>query len=331
MQHSYQNGGKKQPEFAEAESLGIQALQLLEGAEGPEHPDVANVLNHLGGVHLDRGDYQKAEVVYQRAVRIMDRIQSSLRTHRAKRVRPPDFGGNEDLARLFVQSLNGLATLRRLQGRYAEAEPLIRRALNLAEKSFPAADLEIASTLNSLGVLYKYQNRFAEAERQYRRALGIMEMALGPEHLFTPLLLAGALALAAAGVGVEAMLFRGLFDLARELPFTQQRLGAMGLVVAFLVLLLVLELPIAAGLLRMGRRLEIGIRLAFLEKLPRLVDRYFQSRLVSDMAERSHSLHELRALPTMGGQLLHLLFALALSSRSIAEDTAARRSAAAGA
>jgi ATP-binding cassette subfamily B protein len=141
---------------------------------------------------------------------------------------------------------------------------------------------------------------------------------LRKDGVLTPLLLAGALALAAAGVVVEALLFRGLFDLSRELASTQQRLGAIGLVVAFLLLLLALELPAAAGLLRMGRRLELGIRLAFLEKLPRLVDRYFQSRLISDMAERSHSLHELRALPMMGGQLLHSLFALVLTVTGIA-------------
>ena len=55
--------------------------------------------------------------------------------------------------------------------------------------------------------------------------------------------------------------------------------------------LLLLEIPVTSSLLRLGRRLEIHLRLAFLEKLPRLSDRYFQSRPKSDMAERSHSIH----------------------------------------
>src|SRR5205823_3533170 len=105
------------------------------------------------GVHCDRAEYEQADPLFQRAVRIMENLD-----------------GDEDICRLRVQSLNGLATLRRLQGHYAEAEPLLRRALKLAEKAFPASDMEIADTLNNLGVLYKYQNRFAEAERHYRRA-----------------------------------------------------------------------------------------------------------------------------------------------------------------
>src|SRR5262249_3055490 len=39
--------------------------------------------------------------------------------------------------------------------------------------------------------------------------------------------------------------------------------------------------------------------------IPRLGDRYFQSRPTSDMAERSHSVHRLRLLPDLGGQILH--------------------------
>src|SRR5439155_15058646 len=82
--------------------------------------------------------------------------------------------------------------------------------------------------------------------------------------------------------------------------------------------LLLIEVPIIGGLLRMGRRLEVRMRIAFLEKLPRLVDRYFQSRLMSDMAERSHSLHELRNLPVLGGELLRAVCELALTTAGIA-------------
>src|SRR4030095_13772097 len=62
----------------------------------------------------------------------------------------------------------------------------------------------------------------------------------------------------------------------------------------------------AVGLWRLGRHLEARLRLAFLAKIPRLGDRYFQSRPTSDMAERSHSLHRLRLLPELGGQGVHV-------------------------
>ena len=73
-----------------------------------------------------------------------------------------------------------------------------------------------------------------------------------------------------------------------------QRIWAFGGILAFLLLMVLLELPLVSGVLRLGRKLECRLRLAFLHKIPRLGDRYFQSRLISDMAERSHSAHQVR-------------------------------------
>jgi ATP-binding cassette subfamily B protein len=126
-----------------------------------------------------------------------------------------------------------------------------------------------------------------------------------------------ALALAAGGIVAEVLLFRGLFDLGRDLGLVEQRLGAMAALLVFVAALLCLDLPIAAGLLRLGRRLEARLRIAFLEKIPRLNDRYFQSRPTSDMAERSHSMHQLRLLPDLGGQLVRLIGELALMTLGI--------------
>ena len=49
--------------------------------------------------------------------------------------------------------------------------------------------------------------------------------------------------------------------------------------------------------LKLYIQLLFRLRAAFLEKIPRLGDRYFQSRLLSDMAERSHAVHAVRTLP----------------------------------
>jgi ATP-binding cassette subfamily B protein len=132
-----------------------------------------------------------------------------------------------------------------------------------------------------------------------------------------PAALAGALFLAAGGVIVEAVLFRGLFDIGRELGLAGQRLTAMGALLAFVAALLLLDLPTAAGLLRLGRRLELRLRAAILAKVPRLGDRYFQSRLTSDMAERMHGTHRVRLLPDLGGQLARAVFELVLTAAGI--------------
>jgi tetratricopeptide (TPR) repeat protein len=72
--------------------------------------------------------------------------------------------------------------LYRDQGRYAEAEPLYRRALALREQALGPTHPDVATSLNSLGLLYHDQGRYAEAEPLYQRAIALREQALGPTH-----------------------------------------------------------------------------------------------------------------------------------------------------
>jgi ATP-binding cassette subfamily B protein len=149
--------------------------------------------------------------------------------------------------------------------------------------------------------------------RPVRQLLGMLRA----DGLLAPAALGVALALASIGLLFEALLFRGLLELGRELGLTGQRLGAMGALVIFFIAMLLLELPLMASLQRLGRHGEARLRLAFLEKLPRLGDRYFHSRLTSDMAERSHSLFFMRMVPVLGGQLLRSVFGFALTTLAI--------------
>jgi ATP-binding cassette subfamily B protein len=123
-----------------------------------------------------------------------------------------------------------------------------------------------------------------------------------------------ALAAGAAGVMIEAVLFQGLLDLGRDLGLAGQRLAAVGGLLAFIAAPMLLELPVAVSLLRWGRRLELRLRMAFLDKIPKLGDRYFHSRLTSDMAERCHSINRIRQLPRLGGQLARKVFELLLTA-----------------
>lgn len=154
-------------------------------------------------------------------------------------------------------------------------------------------------------------------ERTVKPMRALLRMFLADGVLSLPVLL-GAIALAAAGVIVEALLLRGLLDVGHELVLSRQRLAAMGFLLLFLIALLLLDIPIAAIALRLGRRLELRLRIAFLEKLPRLSDRYFHSRLTSDMAERSHSIHRIRTWPETGSQFLRATFTLIFTVAAIA-------------
>ena len=70
--------------------------------------------------------------------------------------------------------------------RLAEAEPLMRRALAIDEKSFGPEHPNVAMGLNNLAQLLQDTNRLAEAEPLMRRALAIDEKSFGPDHPRSP-------------------------------------------------------------------------------------------------------------------------------------------------
>ncbi|MEM7127802.1 MAG: ATP-binding cassette domain-containing protein [Chloroflexota bacterium] len=141
---------------------------------------------------------------------------------------------------------------------------------------------------------------------------------LRTDGLLTPVVLLVALVLAAGGVIIEALILRGLLDLGLSLPTSGQRIAVSGALCAFVALLFVLEVPLIDTILRYGRRLESNLRIAFLKKIPRLGDRYFHSRLISDMASRAYDLRQLRNLPHLGFTFLRTGFQLLWTSVGIA-------------
>lgn len=158
----------------------------------------------------------------------------------------------------------------------------------------------------------------AALEERPARPLRELLRMFSADGLLAPSALFVAVMLAAAGVIVEVVLFRGLLDWGSQLVLSRQRLAAFGFLVLFLVALLFLDLPIAAANLNLGRRLELRLRIAFLEKLPRLSDRYFHSRLTSDMAERAQTIHRIRSLPELGSQLVRAGSSLLLTAAALA-------------
>ncbi len=140
---------------------------------------------------------------------------------------------------------------------------------------------------------------------------------LRADGLLTPAVLGLALVLASGSIIIEALLLRGILDVGLSLELVSQRIGAIVALFAFVITLFLLELPIAATVLRFGRRLETRLRIAFLEKIPRLGAHYFHSRLTSDMTQRAHDLRQLRTLPNLGVTFLRLSFQIILTAASI--------------
>jgi ATP-binding cassette subfamily B protein len=143
--------------------------------------------------------------------------------------------------------------------------------------------------------------------------------AVMADGAFVLVILLATLVLATLGVTLEALLLKGLLDISEFLPqlATGQRAGIAVYLYAFFIILLLLECSGAASLLYIGRWLEIRLRVAILKKIPRLGDRYFHSRLTSDMAQRAHELRQLRGLPDLASKCFRTSFELILTTAGI--------------
>jgi CHAT domain-containing protein len=92
-------------------------------------------------------------------------------------------------------------------GKFNEAIPIVREALELAEKTLGPDHLETAGVLNSLAELYRLTGDYAKAEPLYQRALNICENVHGPDHPTTAVYLTNL-----------AELYRGIADYSKAGP-----------------------------------------------------------------------------------------------------------------
>jgi serine/threonine protein kinase len=77
-----------------------------------------------------------------------------------------------------ARMMDTIGTVYRKLGLYAEAEPLIRGALEIREKSLGMADLQVAESVLSLASLRQQQGRFNEAKALFQRGLEIRSRSL---------------------------------------------------------------------------------------------------------------------------------------------------------
>ena len=84
--------------------------------------------------------------------------------------------------KLLASATNDLALLLRDTNRIEEAEPLLRRVLEMDETALGGQHPIVAIRLNNLALLLRDTNRIEEAEPLLRRALQIDEAVLGDQH-----------------------------------------------------------------------------------------------------------------------------------------------------
>ena len=132
-----------------------------------------------------------------------------------------------------------------------------------------------------------------------------------------PPLLAGLL-LAAGGAVFEALLFRGFLDVGRRLPLVEQRLAAGRRCCCWWAALLCIEWPVvarAAG--ASGGGSSCACAAAFADKIPRVGDRYFQSRPSRTWPSGRTWCTGCACLPGQGGQLVRAAGELVVTTAGI--------------
>jgi tetratricopeptide (TPR) repeat protein len=200
---------------ADAEAAYQRAIAIWGKAFGPDHPVLAPHLRNLAGLYRAQGRHAEADPLAKRAQAIA--AKAGPRPSEPPRPPPAPAGELDEVRKRIVpliqarrlaealplavryveltrvrlgddhaehaMALGILASAYGSQGRFADAEPLARRSLAIAENAVdPNRHQIVGHALTNLGLLQAEQGRYAEAEVLLARAVAARETALGPEH-----------------------------------------------------------------------------------------------------------------------------------------------------
>jgi CHAT domain-containing protein/lipopolysaccharide biosynthesis regulator YciM len=222
-------------DYAKAEPLLTEAASIVERTLG-EHPRLAMCLMDLAGLHLQRGDTDRALDELKRADAINGRWLSpddlnsiavvhnigDLYVQRREYDRALPYleqarAGIErvlgtDSFRLASPLLN-LAVIAREKGDYSTALADIQRAYELVVKARGTESVQTASMLITLGNVYNAQGEYPKALDTYQRAYDVLDRTAGPYHEFTLMAMANAArTYAAAGKLEQALELQSKYD-----------------------------------------------------------------------------------------------------------------------
>lgn len=145
--------------------LGVDSLLTAEHGEmTPEHAEeVLRSLNHLAEGYFEQGNYDEARLLY-------DRILS----YKQRQLGPRHSS--------LVPDLTNLAGILCLEKKFVEAEPFLRRVINIIENAEPSDTLKLADSLNTLAGILFQQAKFDECEPLLERSLKLRQQQLGVDH-----------------------------------------------------------------------------------------------------------------------------------------------------
>jgi tetratricopeptide (TPR) repeat protein len=184
--------------FKKAETLYKRALAIREKALGPEHPDVAQSLHDLASLYQSTKRSKKAEPLYESAIAIGEKAPGPALAHSLNNLGWICYDAGRPAEPLFqralaifeklgpdhpnvAQTLNQLGNLYRQLGRYLEAEPCYKRALEIIDKSLPVDHPHASSLRDDYASILDKLNRSKEATMLKAEAITIRQRREQPK------------------------------------------------------------------------------------------------------------------------------------------------------
>ncbi len=119
-----------------------------------------------------------------------------------------------------------------------------------------------------------------------------------------PTAVVSGLFIAGLGLTFEVFLLQGLLQIGQQLGNQTQRIIILGLIFLFFITLVCLLMAIDSIGRQQGRRIEVGLRVAFLEKIPRLPLWFFQHNQTSNLTQRGYTLRSVHSLPDLAQKFI---------------------------
>ena len=153
----------KLEKYTEAKRLAKKSLNEAIDVYGPSHSASGMSLFLIGLISQYQAEFAEAEVSYEKALSIFERI----------------FSKNDTVV---LNVLQNLAFVYQSQGNYPEAEQLYKRVLRIKEEYYGKENSQLIPILCSLANLLKEMKKFGESEELYTRGLQILIHEYGPDH-----------------------------------------------------------------------------------------------------------------------------------------------------
>lgn len=232
----------RQSRVKEARDHLVQAHEGMLRQFGREHTTTATMVNNIGVMDDDLGDYSAAEQRFREAAGVLRRqpgpppllfypLMGIQRAHLFRGELAEAKAVAEEAFRVAVQTggeksrnaASGLIAVAVVKAHLGEpdAEPLAREAVERARQAFPAEHIEIARSLTGLGRVLILRKNWVEAEKALQESLVIARKRYpGPNWRTAEARSLAGIALAGQGKRAEAgaLLEQGYREAAGVLP-----------------------------------------------------------------------------------------------------------------